>query len=36
VAVVVGIWTVNVDVPEVVIDVELRLAIIPVGAVEVS
>ena len=36
VAVVVGTWTVNVDVPEVVIDVELRLAFIPLGAVGVS
>ena len=36
VAVVVGTVTVNVDVPEVVIDVGLRLAVIPLGAVGVS
>ena len=31
-----GTWTVNVDVPEVVIDAELRLEFIPLGAVEES
>ncbi len=31
-----GTWTVNVDVPEVVIDVMLRLGFIPLGAVEMS
>ena len=35
-AVVVGTWTVSVDVPEAVIDMGLRLGFIPLGAVGVS
>jgi len=36
VAVVDGTWTVNVDMPEVIIEVELRPGFIPLGAVGVS